>query len=730
MSKRLFLGLFLAVAGLTSMSKEVPIDVAKHAGIRFYNERINQFRPVGYPEIKVTGTFIQQVNGTAVYYIFNMEPIGYIVVSADDAVTPFLAYSFDGPYSGDNAPAQFTAWMKQYEGQIDDAIRHELKPLPAILELWNKYRDTSRVTRDQLPENSKDSVINRGVTRHASRVTPAAVAPLIFSNWNQNAPYNEQCPADPGGPGGHTYAGCVPVCMGQLMYYYRWPDTGTGNYSYLDPIYGTISADFGNTTYEWENMTNSISASNPGIAKLLFHLGVSCDLVYGPDGSGMYNHKAAFALRTFFKYSPETRYIFRDSTNLNWDSILIAHLDRRMPMYYAGWSVPNVNGHAFVCDGYQGTGFFHFNFGWSGQNNGYFYTSNLTPGGNNFQLSQEVIIDAYPDTVKYTYPVYSTGLTHLTNPVGSITDGSGPMNDYQPNPSCSWLIDPQPADDSISSITLTFNEIITNSGDQVTVYDGATVDAPVLGAFSGDTLPPAITGTRNKMLVKFTGNSGLSGPGWFATYKSKSPVWCSGTTNIKADTVLITDGSYGFNYHNNSICRWLLESKSGNPLTIHFNRFDTELGKDFLRIYEIPSGDTLAIISGNYEPGNLPDSVTSPNGKMMLIFMTNSSVTRSGWEIYYPQSHVGTIDDEFVDGLEIFPNPADHEINIQYSLNSPARVEFRIKDMTGKPLKLQSSDGQSGKNTQQLDVSALKPGVYLLQVASDQSIQNHKLIIR
>ena len=114
----------------------------------------------------------------------------------------------------------------------------------------------------------------------------------------------------------------------------------------------------------------------------------------------------------------------------------------------------------------------------------------------------------------------------------------------------------------------------------------------------------------------------------------------------------------------------------------------------------------------------------------MLIFMTNSSVTRSGWEIYYPQSHVGTIDDESVGGLVIFPNPADREINVQYSLNSPARVEFRIKDMTGKPLKLQSSDGQSGKNMQQLDVSALKPGVYLLQVASDQSIQNHKLIIR
>lgn len=95
----------------------------------------------------------------------------------------------------------------------------------------------------------------------------------------------------------------------------------------------------------------------------------------------MYNHKAAYAFRTYFKYAPETQYVFRDSTNMNWDSLLVAHLDRKMPLYYAGWSVPNVNGHAFVCDGYQGTGYYHFNFGWGGSYNGYYYTQNLTPGG-------------------------------------------------------------------------------------------------------------------------------------------------------------------------------------------------------------------------------------------------------------------------------------------------------------------------------------------------------------
>ncbi len=95
---------------------------------------------------------------------------------------------------------------------------------------------------------------------------------------------------------------------------------------------------------------------------------------------------------------PETQYVFRDTTSMDWDSLLVANLDQKIPMYYAGWSVPDTNGHAFVCDGYQGNDYFHFNWGWGGSYDGYFYTDNLTPGGNFFNLAQELIINAVPDT--------------------------------------------------------------------------------------------------------------------------------------------------------------------------------------------------------------------------------------------------------------------------------------------------------------------------------------------
>ncbi len=160
----------------------------------------------------------------------------------------------------------------------------------------------------------------------------------------------------------------------------------------------------------------------------------------------------------------------------------MAPLDRKMPCYYAGWAdYTYTSGHGFVVDGYQGD-YFHMNWGWSGYLDGYFLLDNLTPGGSNFNYAQELIINCYPDTVNYTYPSFCSGLDTLSSLSGSIEDGSGPMTDYMPNTECSWLIDPQTSEDSVIKITLNFHRFQTASEDTLRVYDGATMDAPLLGS--------------------------------------------------------------------------------------------------------------------------------------------------------------------------------------------------------------------------------------------------------
>ena len=695
----------------TAFAEHVTLQDAQRVAINFFFERINQYKPVDYQSLGIRESFYKKDGELILYYIFNLNTKSYVIVSADDAAIPVLAYSFETDYNQDNQAPQFIAWMNQYADQIRFAITTKVNPSKPISDLWKHL----------LAKDWGKLIALQGQRE---------ILPLIYSNWDQGSPYNDMCPVDTQGPGGHAYAGCVPTAMAQIMYYYRWPDHGTGSYSYVDPKYGTLYANFDSTLYQWNNMKNSITKNNLGIAELLYHLGVSCDLVYGPNGSGMYNHKSAYALRTFFKYSPETQYIFRDSTNLSWDSLIIAHLDRRMPLYYAGWSVPNINGHAFVCDGYQGSDYFHFNFGWSGSSNGYFHLDSIVAGGGSFNLAQELIINIYPDTLHYTYPQFCNGNTLLNYNQGSIEDGSGPLNNYQPGIDCNWLIDPQTEVDSITSITLAFDRLQTNPGDVVTVYDGGSADSSVLGSFSGDTTPPPLTSTGNKMLINFKTNSGSEAPGWSATYTSITPSWCKNATAISSDTIDLTDGSSHFNYHNNTTCRWNLSNTTGDTLTIYFKSFDTEPGKDLLRIFNPENTDTaLVILSGHYDSLNLPQPVSSPSGKMLLIFQTNSSVTGKGWHVYSPKSTIGWQEKKALSDLRIFPNPTKEQVNLQFSTSQEMRFETELSTVEGVTVLHEEIISKPGRNQKKIDVSGFYPGIYLLTIRGKEFLTTQKIVI-
>jgi Peptidase C10 family/Spi protease inhibitor/CUB domain/Secretion system C-terminal sorting domain len=709
--KKIVFIFFASLIGNCLLAKQVSEQDAKHAALQFYTERANQYLSTIHSPFHISGSFVVSENGLPIYYGFNIDDKGYVIASAEDAVTPILAYSFEGIYSEENQAPQFTAWMEQYARQISYARKTDAVPLPTATSAWNHLLNPGN-SSSLAPKGTRD------------------VEPMINSDWNQPTPYNEMCPADPAGSNGHAIVGCVPVCMGQIMYYYRWPDHGTGSYTYFDSTYGTQHASFDSTWYQWNNMKNTITTSDTGIAQLLYHLGVSVDLRYGPSSSGMYNHKAAYALKTYFKYSPETRYVYRDSTNLNWDSLIIAHLDRKMPLYYAGWSVPNIIGHAFVCDGYQGADYFHFNFGWAGSDNGYFYLDDITPGGNNFNLAQELIINIYPDTLHYIYPPYCSGTTSLTYNQGSLTDGSGPIHNYQQGAYCRWLIDPQTTTDSVSKITLTFDRFETGPGDPVTIYDGTDTGAPVLANYSGTTIPPPVSSTGNKMLIKFLPEGGTPAAGWSANYSTTTPVWCSGQKTITADTADITDGSLRFNYHNNSLCRWMIIPASGKkPLTVYFKSFNTEPVKDILKILDPESHDTLAVISGHYSSSGLPDSVTSPSGKMFIIFSTNSSITADGFHLYYPISPNGILEKSILTGLKIFPNPGHDLINVEFWCNKATRLEMALSSIQGQLLSVRNTFCPSGRNQLSMPVSNVPSGIYFLHLQNEETNETYKIII-
>ncbi len=693
----IFMILLCAMLSTTAVSAQmIDRETGRQIARNFFYERVNSFQAMAWEDIQLAEVFTEYESGEAVLHIYNMEKGGYVILSAQTTTRPVLGFSFTGIFDRLNLPPQMQGYLHHVKRQLYENYVNDVKASPEDLKEWERLKSKNP---DALQVFSGRSI-----------------EPMLFTTWDQGTYYNEMCPADPAGPGGHCYTGCVATALGQLVNYFRWPLQGTGSYSYDCPPYGTLSVDYSEADYRWNEMPLELNTSNPPTAELLYHLGVSCDMVYGPNGSGMYNHKAAYSLRTFFKYSPETQYVYRDSTSMDWDSLLLSHLDRNMPMYYAGWSVPNVNGHAFICDGYQEPGYYHFNWGWSGSYDGYFYTDDLTPGGSYFNDAQELIINAFPDTVNYTYPYYGEGLDTLTTYHGTLGDGSGPNYPYPNNYYHKWLIKPV---DSVEFIHLEFLKFETDDSDMLTIYDGADTLSPVLGNFSGNEIPDPIVSSGDAVLITFQSDASTNAPGWLLSYVSEIPVFCSGLSMMDLPADTFSDGSGPAVYHNMTNCLWRIQPAGNTEITLHFLEFATEEANDVLKVYD--GTELLAELSGN----EIPDDITAYSGSMFLTFSTNASVREQGWKAYYESDAVGTEEIASEKGITIFPNPAKDILTIR-QLNSKKNLEINIFDMQGRLL-LKEENRNSNEHIMHLDT--IKPGIYLIRISGSAGIFVKKLII-
>ncbi len=360
-------------------------------------------------------------------------------------------------------------------------------------------------------------------------------------------------------------------------------------------------------------MPNHLNGHDSTVAELLYHCGVSVDMNYSPSGSGASTDKVMNSLISYFKYSGSAARILKSEyTSSNWENVLKNELDASRPIYYVGYDTSQVWGHAFVCDGYQGSGdnHFHFNWGWNGNYNGYFYVSSLSPGSNNLSANEEAIIDIKPITGN------CSGYSTLVSNYGIIDDGSGNV-DYQNNADCKWLIQPGGA----VAIALDFTSFSTEAGvDYVKVYDGADTSAPLLGSFSGNNLPNQLMSTGGSMLVHFTSSSSNTNSGWSAVFYNTIPPLCSGTDTLSAPSGTFDDGSGNSDYGNMSDCQWLIKPEAGLSVTLTFNYFQTELSCDIVKIYNgsTTSSPILLIFSGD----NIPPINTS-GGTMLITFTTD-----------------------------------------------------------------------------------------------------------
>ncbi len=301
-------------------------------------------------EESVDLAYTSKDKGNTLFYVFNYADGGFAIIGGDEKAKVVLGYSDNGVFNIDSIPEGLRDMLASYSEQISYAIAN----------------------------NIEAPLMNMSVSKRS-------IATLIQTTWNQNEPFN-CCIPEIGTNYPAFVAGCAPIAAAQIMKYYNYPQTGIGsrsyNITYNDPSNGfskkiTFSADFANTTYDWNNMKNSYSSystsvEQQAVGKLVYHIGVAMNANYGQYGTGVYTNADLPALKNYFGYCSSATKEYRTSySNSEWEDLIYNELAIGHPVFYAGQATDG--GHAFVCDGYDSSNdLYHFNWGWGGYCDGYY----------------------------------------------------------------------------------------------------------------------------------------------------------------------------------------------------------------------------------------------------------------------------------------------------------------------------------------------------------------------
>jgi hypothetical protein len=340
-------------------------------------------------------------------YVFNMKDGGYVIASGDERTLPVLGCCTTGSFDWDRMPENMRAWLRGY-GQAIEALG--------------------------------DVRLTNTTTRRADR---AKINPLVKTQWNQFPVYNGQCPVYNGQVTAYKnklcVTGCTATAMAQVMNYYQWPQAPTAQipaYSYTvsnlqNGVKETFSAEeLPAVAFDWNNMRNRYlddetekrlpdvtDAQANAVATLMRYCGQAIHMVYSPKISLAYTITVAEALRQYFNYDNSIRYVKRDGYTIDeWEDMMYNELANNRPVVYCGNS--DDGGHAFICDGYDGNGLFHINWGWEGDTDNYFSLSVLNPyttsvagvaqPGIGFCMFQDAVIGIQPNktgsATAATYP--------------------------------------------------------------------------------------------------------------------------------------------------------------------------------------------------------------------------------------------------------------------------------------------------------------------------------------
>jgi Peptidase C10 family/Spi protease inhibitor/Secretion system C-terminal sorting domain len=727
--------LLIAITALlnTAFATKIDINYAQQVAQNFYLHTTGKkvTMVLAYQSIN-NGINNGVATGEPLFYAFNVEgDKGFVLISADNVVKPVLGYSTESQFKIAQAPAGVLNWFEKYSKQIAFAKANISSATTEVTAQWNNIYNN-------LPGGNQ--------------LKASAVGPLCKTTWDQDLYYNALCPSDassPYGYGGNVPTGCGATAMSQIMRYWSYPAQGTGSNSY-NSNYGTLSANFASTTYNWANMPFSVTSANNDVATIMYDCGVAVDMIYGPDESASYllsggvaaSCQAAYT--TYFGYDPNTIQGLQKSNyaESDWLNLIQADLNAGRPIQYAGSG--SQGGHTFVLDGSDGNGNYHINWGWSGADNGYYGIDALIPGpqpNGEYDQNEQMVTGIQPLNVT---PVASSidlyaAITVTPNPIAFlqtftvttnvINDGSSAFDGSY----CAALFD------ASGNFIRYIGDILSTNGSPLNAgyyYNNGLT-------FSDTTAAITVPGTYIIGIYYQPTGSNIWNLAGASSYTNPINVTINGPTNsnITLYSAISTSPSTFVQGQPGSVTVNVVNNGSAT----YYGQYEAVLLDFYGNVVELIG--TLTESTGlqpnyDYTAPYLTfstNNITAPEGQYILAIAEEQQGTSSwyycGTGNYQNPILVAVINNGFTvsvndvteQKIKIYPNPASNHITIN---TADLNGDYTLKIINTVGQDVMESNGQFNGQAINADVSDFAAGMYVVQLKTESGTFNARVVVK
>lgn len=277
-------------------------------------------------------------NGVVLAYVQGLEPEGFIIISADDAIRSVLGFSFTGKFFID------------YN-----------KPNP-LLDLV--IADVS----------ARRELANVGFKENIEFGSSTQWGPWLQTTWRQGSYWNEKCPyKNPNNSEeGRRPVGCVATAMTQIVNYWQYPQSvefSEEEHFYISEAYVNFDASgeygFPSLIDMQNNMSSLLYDGDPNEAAYLsFAAGVKLHMNYGVSQSGANTYSVRDVLNNHFGFGSAIAYTDRSGMWSLHSLEIVEDLKNGWPVQIAIHKSGKRGGHSIVVDGYRDESeFFHLNYG-------------------------------------------------------------------------------------------------------------------------------------------------------------------------------------------------------------------------------------------------------------------------------------------------------------------------------------------------------------------------------